>query len=252
MTVQLSRSGRVVLHHLLQEHPDIAAKRLLAGQHFEEERAQRVDVAPTVRVMTGSLGLLRRHVGGRSDDLAVERHRYLARLAFRQTEIHQMRFPRRVDHDVTRLQIAMDDACFVRVVQRLGDLHTQEGRFVRAQTRFREHFIKRLSLDEIANNIRSLVVRSHFSHVDDVRMPKLGRRTRLLQESFRVFAANTCQTGNFDRDDAIQTGVSCLPYRPEGPRARPTEQFIMPDSSRRARLRTRRAVGQCAGGRLIG
>ena len=66
-------------------------------------------------------GLLGRHVGRRAEDLAFERHGLIARLAFGQSEIHDVRLPGGVHHDVVWLQVAMDHASVMGVVERGGD-----------------------------------------------------------------------------------------------------------------------------------
>ena len=85
-------------------------------------------------------GLLGRHVGRRAQNLPFDGHRDLARLALRQAEVHDVRLAAAVDHDVAGLQVAMDHALLVGVVQGLGDAAQQSaaasrssGRLSRAQ-----------------------------------------------------------------------------------------------------------------------
>ena len=75
--------------------------------------------------------LFRRHVGGRAEQLALDRHRHLARFAFGQTEVHQVRFARRVEHDVRRLEVTMNHTVVVGVLQGVGQRRAQLGRFAR-------------------------------------------------------------------------------------------------------------------------
>jgi hypothetical protein len=85
-----------------------------------------------------ALGLPRRHVGGRSDDHAVlgeglEFGRFFlghVRLdQLGEAEVEHLRGAARGDHDVGRLQVAVDDALGVRLRQRVGDLRRVPQRF---------------------------------------------------------------------------------------------------------------------------
>ncbi len=51
----------------------------------------------------------------------------------RQAEVHHDRLAADVDHDVRRLEVAMDDAAFVRLRQRERQQMDQLGRLTRGQ-----------------------------------------------------------------------------------------------------------------------
>ena len=121
--VVVERRGRprLVVQHLVQQHPRRAAERQLAGQQLVEDHAEAVDVGAAVDLVRLAAGLLGAHVGGRAQHLALERHRDLARVALGQAEVHDVRAARRRRHDVRRLDVAMDHALLVGVVQGVGD-----------------------------------------------------------------------------------------------------------------------------------
>ena len=74
-------------------------------------------------------GLFGRHVGGRAHRAAGTRElrRRLARLDLRDPEIQDFHLARRRQHQVRRFQIAVDDACGVRGVERVGHLRDDAG-----------------------------------------------------------------------------------------------------------------------------
>ena len=101
-------------------------------EHLVEHAAERKDVGARVGVL--SFDLLGRHVLHRAEDRLLHRHRRLdggcdrqagrghdCRRHLRQAEVEQLRARFR-QHDVARLQIAVDDAGAVRLVERIGDL----------------------------------------------------------------------------------------------------------------------------------
>ena len=90
----------------------------LAHQHFVEDQTECVDVGAGIR--RSAFPLLRRHIGG-----CAHHHSFggecLVSLQRRQPEIQDLH-PGFGQHHVAGLQIAVDDALFVRRLQRGGDL----------------------------------------------------------------------------------------------------------------------------------
>ena len=100
---------------------------LAASHHLVEHRAKAEDVGPAVD--RAPLGLLGRHVRRRADRRALvgERDRPRGRRVviwleqLRDAEVEHFHVAGRRDHDIGRLQIAMDDAGAVSFRQRVGD-----------------------------------------------------------------------------------------------------------------------------------
>ena len=110
------------MDHLVDEHPGIPAKRQFASEQLEQDHTQRVHIAARICVVGRSLGLLRRHVGGRPQHLAVHGHRDLTGLPLGQTEIHDPGCTSIIEHDIARLQIPVDHAVLMSMLHRVGKL----------------------------------------------------------------------------------------------------------------------------------
>ena len=122
--VEFARAGWFFIQYLVQQHPGVAPKWQLAGEHLKQDNSQRINIAPPVSRMSLAARLLGRHVGRRTEHLTVHRHGHLTYFTAGQTKIHQMRLAFGVHHHVGRFQIAMDDALLVCVMQSLGNFCT--------------------------------------------------------------------------------------------------------------------------------
>ena len=104
-----------------------------AGQQFVKQHAEAVKVAAGVNVQRAHFRLLRAHVSRRADELFVGReHRVvgqpLAIRRFGDSEINHLRHGHAVEHryqDVRRLDIAVDDALLMRMLNGIADLDEQ-------------------------------------------------------------------------------------------------------------------------------
>ena len=103
---------------LHQPGPVARDERRAQRQHLVERQPQPVDVATAVGPAAEAL---RGHVPQRADDVPLvgQLHRVVR---LRQPEVGDPGGPLRVQEDIRRLDVAMQDALVMRVVQRLGDL----------------------------------------------------------------------------------------------------------------------------------
>src|SRR6266567_915438 len=107
-----------------------------AGEQFVEEHAERVDVAAGVYIHAGDLGLFRTHVGGGAEELLEAGEDGLLGQfhlgGFGDAEINDLGHRHAVvdgDQDVRRLEVAVNDAFLVSVLDGLADLHEQVESF---------------------------------------------------------------------------------------------------------------------------
>ena len=142
-----SSPSRPRLEHRGQGVRDrLALEQLLAGEHLEQHPAEGPDVgAPVDRL---ALGLLGRHVGGGAQDHPGQRsgggeRRRVGRVAaspsagdlqrLGQAEVEHLDLAIGGDHDVGRLEVAVDHAGLVGGLQRQGDLPRDGEGFVEGQ-----------------------------------------------------------------------------------------------------------------------
>jgi hypothetical protein len=102
-------------------HRVVADERWLPGEQFEDHAAGGVDVATGVDGLAARL--LRRQVLRRSDDRRRLRHRAdAAAQRPRDTEVHHLDLAGLGEHDVSGLDVAVDDAVPVAEVERGADV----------------------------------------------------------------------------------------------------------------------------------
>ena len=119
--VHQPRRQRLLLEH--QQHGVDRRSRLKrrpAGEHLVENRAQAIDVAGRSELTATAGGLLRGHVARRAENRAGERQIRVGLDPLGQAEIGHVRPAVVVDQDVRRLQIAVQHACAMGKVDRLG------------------------------------------------------------------------------------------------------------------------------------
>ena len=133
-----ARPGRLLLPDQAEDLGErglldpLAAQRRAAREQLVQEHAQRVDVAAGVDAQGAHLRLLRAHVFQRADQGAVLREQrplgqlLLGRLGHAEVDHlgHRLAVVER-DHDVGRLDVAVDDPLLVGVLDRLADRHEQ-------------------------------------------------------------------------------------------------------------------------------
>ncbi len=111
-------------------------KRRPTGEHLVENRAQAVDVARRAEFAAGAGGLLGGHVGRRAENRAREREVRLGLDPFGQAEIRNMRPSVGIDQNIRGLQIAMQNAALVRVMDSSRDWREERRGLARRQRPF--------------------------------------------------------------------------------------------------------------------
>ena len=154
----------------------LLVERGIAGEQFVQQHAQRIHVAAGVDVQLVPLGLLGAHVLDRADNLPqAGEHRLLGQLTsggFGHTEINDLGYRAAVvqrDQDVTRLDVAVDDALLMRVLHGLADgdeqLQSLAGRQVLLVTELRDGD----AVDQFHDEVRPARIRrpgvKHFCDV---------------------------------------------------------------------------------------
>jgi hypothetical protein len=149
-------------------------------QHFEEDDADGVDV----RALAGhfSLDLFGRHVFGRPDHRPGARYP-LGLEGAGDAEIHDLDAPLPVDHDVLRLEVAVDDAEAVGFGQSLADLIGDINGLPRAEPPHHpDHALQVLAADVLHGDVMRALVFAEVVHPADVLVRDLPGRPELVAE----------------------------------------------------------------------
>ena len=186
-----------------------------AGDHLVDDRAEGEDVGAGVGV--ARLELLGRHVRHRAEQRPLFRQRLLLRgvvgaerlrLVLRQAEVEHLR-PRLREHDVARLEIAMDDAEAVRGVERAGDVDRHAERLAQRQRPARDRVGERLPFEVLHDQVVDAVLMADVVERADVRMVQPRDRARLAVEALAQLRARGEMRGqDLDGDVAVETRVA--------------------------------------------
>src|SRR6185295_7583344 len=122
---------------------------------------------------------LRRHIGDRADECAVDSRRGIGIVVeqFRQAEVEKLGVARRGDHDVGRLEIAMQDAAIVRRFNGTRNLNPETNGAIN-----RHRSEQCLALDELEHEISV----ANVMDLTDVRMVQRRYRTSLLLKAMAM------------------------------------------------------------------
>ena len=99
-----------------------------------------------------------------------------------QAEVDEPHTAESVDQDVFRLDVAVDDAGFMCVLQRLGDLRHEFERVALGDRPIDQQLPQAGAFHEFHDDVVKLVGLADVEHRDDVGMSQLGQRPRLADE----------------------------------------------------------------------
>ncbi len=196
-----------------------------AGEHLVEHDAERPDVgAPVDRFRSR---LLRRHIGDRAercsglrDARAIERER--------EAEIHDLGPSARRDHDVGGLDVAVDHALLVGLLEARRDLERDFDRLVYLERPRGERFLEAPSLDERHRDERRALGLSDLMDGADIRVVESRRGAGLLDETgFRFRVALELGGKELQGDDAAEARILGLVDHAHAALADLVEDFVM-------------------------
>ncbi len=185
--------------------------------------------------MALAASLLRRHIEHRAQYFSFLRYRHVGRLPFRQAEVGYVRLVGLVHEDVAGLEIAMNDASGMHVVNAARDFREKFRCFSIGQSPALPPFFKVLAVDEIADDIRQLSIHSGFVDTDDVLMIQLCNVARFLKKADSIVVLQLIAPRELDGDEAIELSVAGLPNRAKSALANLLHQFKLPNAERRFR-----------------
>jgi hypothetical protein len=185
------RRAHVLAHQLDRV---LGLERALAGEHLEEDRAHRVEVGAAVDRLAQRL--LGRHVRRRAEHHAARGQLHVAEGVggvadeLDHAEVEQLDvlvllpgLAAQGQHDVLRLEIAVDQAARVGVAERLDDLAGQDERAAHAQRALAERVAQRATAHQLHDHEHPALVLAEVEHLDDVGVIEQVRRHRLALEA---------------------------------------------------------------------
>ena len=183
-----------------------AGERHLARQHLVQHHAQRVDVA--ARVDRRRLCLLGREVLGRSKHHRRLRHRVAGHRA-RDAEVRDFHRSCRRNHDVRRLDVAVDDPVRMREREAGADVGADLSDALGEERPFlSDDVAERLALDVLHHDVVRPVVGAGVVHAHDVGMVQCRRVLRFPAETLDEMGVPAILSQQrLDRDRTPQDAV---------------------------------------------
>ena len=226
-------------------------------QQLVQGRPQRVDVGPPVDHGVVGRRLLGAHVAERSQQVAGGRQARIP-LEPRQAEVGDPEVPAGIEHQVRRLDIPVQHALFVGVLERLGGLAGQAGGLAEQSAALGRAVVRRLRapelLDPMAERrpvdqphrvVMDAALAADRVHRDDARMAELRRRLGLHAEPGDLAGVDGGgQRQDLQRHATAQRPLDRLVHHPHPAAAELADDLEIADADR---VRVVLGVGLVAG-----
>ena len=188
----------------------IAVKGRPSGQHLIHHNTERIKIRPCIHMR--ALGLLRRNVVYRAERLA--RKRALSRRHLRNAEVCDLDAAILEHHDVVRLDVTVDNAAAVRVLERLCDLRGKMQRLAPVEHLLLLHILlERDAVDQLHNDIVHILGMGHVIDAHDVWMGHHGDGLRLgMEAAAELLVLRKLLLEYLDGDEAVQAVAARLVY----------------------------------------
>ena len=181
--------------------------RVLAAPALIERQGERVDIG--LRAGVAALGLLGGHVGEGADDVAGRGQRGAVGEPG-DAEVHQLgaRLALVGDLHVLGLDVAVDDAARVGVVERLAEIGADLADLAVAERALAAEAGEGRALDQLGDQQRVAVLLAHLIEGDDAGVVEAGGGLGLAQHPAAGLAP--CGFDRLDRDRALEPPVPGL------------------------------------------
>ena len=181
-----------------------SSERRLTGEHLIKNCAERVNIGCCGQLFGPTRGLLGRHVARCPENIERIRDRAFLFDQTRQSEVGQMWFAILIEQNISRLDVAMQNAALVRELDRSRDFHEQ---FHRASDRYRlapQNFIELSALDEFHTEVTRAVALADFVNRNNLRVLQTRRGLGLVTKTPQMWRARPlAKTDHFERNGAI-------------------------------------------------
>ncbi len=190
-----------------QFDPRLGAKRPATGQQLVENNAQTEYVAAAINPMALAARLFRAHVTGCAGKCRSTADVFLAK---RQSEIGDVRLAGCIEENVSGLDVAVDQALAMGIVQRLRDSRDQFRRLRNRKRSVVNPFRERLALNELRHNVAGkLFGAADIVNRNNIGMVQTRDGARFRKVGFSVLGIqNELAMGNLDCDRPLQSIVT--------------------------------------------
>src|SRR5262249_9678210 len=137
-----------------------------------------------------------------------------------------------VEQNVARLEVAMDHAILMGMMDRVGQSRTKLGRLLRRKLILSQPFGEVRSANEVADDIDPVILLADFVDADDVGMLELRRRTGFAQQQLDVGAFENLPARELHGDEAVELWIFGHPDVAKVAASQQFDQFESPDRSR--------------------
>ena len=223
----LGRRGLVVDLHQRDGHGAVRHEGQAAGERLIQHHADGIDVRRKARLLPA--GLLGADVIHGADGLLRRGERRIVR-QFGDAEIRDLDFPVFLQNDILGLDVAMNHALTVRMLERAENLaDVNAGLLPRERTFFIEVFLERDAVEVFHHDILHIGIDGDVVHADDVFMRKHRDGFGLVDETrLSLFVAVILVVEDFDGDDAVHHQVLRLQDERHAAHAQHFQYFIPP------------------------
>ena len=200
---------RRVLADLRLQQLDLVepGERRRARENLVEHDGERIEIAALVALAAAAL--LGRHIERRADRRAGARHAHAA-LHAGDAEVHDLHAPVIADHQIGRLNVAMDHAHLMRIGDAVGGLRDNGEALLDAErsAALAQHIVERAAAHQLHHHIELIAIGQERVERGDVRMIQTREALRLRLEAPDEFGIlRQLGAQRFDRDLALDESV---------------------------------------------
>ncbi|HEU4369019.1 MAG TPA: hypothetical protein VFV05_12430 [Methylomirabilota bacterium] len=208
--VHLGQGGGLLGPELLEElHGIVAGERRPQAEQLVGDRADREDVGPMVGPTAHLLGS---NVAQRPHDETRARETALGRGDLGDAKVEDLHLPVAQQHDVAGLDVTVDDASLVRVVQPVADLH-HDGQLVLEGQSFPlgDELPKLVAFQQLHDEEEPSLVLPHVVDGDDVGVTQPSARLGFAEESGAELVGDVrVGRDDLEGDETVQDRVAGL------------------------------------------
>ena len=230
--VELAQALRLVVENLVQQHPEVAAEGELAGEQFVEDDTEAVHVAAAVDLARLTGRLLRAHVRRCAYDRPILSDPNVSGVALGEAEVHQARPANAVQHHIGRLDVTVDDAALMGVIERFGKSGRDLAALAEGQPTGRHAVAERDAFYQFAGHERLAVHPPGIEESNDMWMLQTGDIHGLTQEAVDFGGIVVEVARQLEGNEAIQLRVAGTIDAAKSAAAEQPEQLILADAPR--------------------